>query len=90
MKKMLAILAIVVLAMQGAAWAEMVQGKVEAVSAVTKKIKIETDKGLSSVGFTAETKWPEGVTNPASLVGKKISIETNESGEATAVSLSAE
>ena len=82
----LAVLMMAFVAFQGISMAAVVEGVVKSADAAAKKLEIASDAGASWVAFSAATKWPAGVTDPANLVGKKVKITTNDAtSEATAV-----
>lgn len=77
---------LVLAAFQASAWAGAVQGTVASVDAAAQTLSISTVEGDSSVAYTAATTWPEGVTDPATLVGKSVEVTTDDAtGAATAV-----
>ena len=82
MKKVQMILAILVVAFvafQGAALAGSVSGTVKSVDAAGKKLELSAADGMaSSVSYSDTTKWPAGVTDPATLVGKKVTVATDD------------
>ena len=81
--------AVIVLALvaslTGAAFAESLEGTVKAVDSAQGKLEIVTEAGSSWVAYNAATQWPEGVTNPDSLIGEKVSVATDSTGSATSV-----
>ena len=81
----LAVLATAFLMAQGAAFAGTVEGTVKSVDSMAKTAVVTTEAGDSNVTFNADTEWPEGVTDPGTLVGKKVSVETD---DATSVATS--
>ena len=82
----LAVLLVACVAFQGAVLAGMVEGTVSSVDATAKSLLVATAAGDSSVTYSDMTTWPEGVTDPASLVGKTVKVSTDDAtGEATAV-----
>ena len=86
MKKIAMFLLVVFVAFQAAAFAGTVEGTVKSVDSAAMKLEVTTDAGSSSVSYSATTTWPEGVTDPASLVDKKVTITTDDtSGAATSV-----
>ena len=79
------LLMVAFVAFQGAifaAEASAVQGTVKSVDTAAKKIEVTTATGDSSVAYGDETKWPEGVTDPASLIGKEVKVSTDEATSA--------
>jgi hypothetical protein len=88
MRILMAVLAAVVLLGANVALAASISGTVVAVDGSMSELQVSTDQGTSYIAFSAETAWPEGVTDPASLAGKSVSITTDdESGKALAVAL---
>ena len=86
MKKVAMFLLVVFVAFQAAAFAGTVEGTVASVDAAASTLEVTTDAGSSSVAYSAATTWPAGVTDPASLVGKKVTVTTDDvSGAATSV-----
>lgn len=82
MKRMLASLAAAFVVFQGAAIAGMVGGAVQSVDPTTKSIVV----GETSVTYSDTTTWPEGVTDPESLVGENVTVTTDDAtSEATSV-----
>ena len=87
MKKMLAVMAVIFAISQTAALAATVQGTVKSVDTTAMKLEIKGSMDeSSSVEYDATTKWPVGVTDPSTLVGKNVSINTDDATKkATAV-----
>ncbi len=89
MKKMMMILAglmVSLVALSGVSMAAIVEGSVKSVDAAAKKLEISSEAGASWVAFSAATKWPAGVTDPANLVGKNVKVTTDDAtSEATSV-----
>ena len=82
----MAVLVAAFVAFQGAALAGTVEGTVNSVDIATKSMAVSSDAGSSSVTYADTTAWPAGVTDPASLVGKKVKVTTDDvSGQATSV-----
>ena len=91
MKKIQTVLAALILAafvFQGAALAGTVAGTVNSVDSAMKKLEISAADGTSSsVSYGDTTTWPAGVTDPSTLVGKKVSVTTDDAtGSASLVS----
>ena len=78
MKKIAIFLLVVFVAFQAAAFAGTIGGTVASVDTAAKTLALTTDSGSSSVSFTDTTIWPEGVTDPASLVGKDVTVTTDD------------
>lgn len=78
MKKVALFLLVVFVAFQAAAFAGTVAGTVASVDTTMKALNITTDAGSSSISYTDTTAWPEGVTDPASLVGKDVTVTTDD------------
>ena len=86
MKKVALFLLVVFVAFQAAAFAGTVEGTVASVDAAGMTLNVTTDAGSSSVSYSATTTWPAGVTDPASLVDKKVKVMTDDAtGAATSV-----
>jgi hypothetical protein len=86
MKKIASFLIVALVALQGAAFAGTVEGTVKAVDTAMKKLEVSSVTGSSSVSYDAATIWPAGVVDPISLVGKDVTVTTNDM-TATAVSV---
>lgn len=88
----LAVLVMLSLAFQGGAIAGSVEGTVKSVDGAAKKLEVSTAEGASSwISYGDTTEWPAGVTDPSDLVGKKVSISTDDvTEEATSVAEAAE
>ena len=84
--KKLSLMLIAVVALSGAAYAAEVKGTIASVNATASKLEVATENGASWVEYSAATTWPEGITDPASLKDKQVTITTDEAGKATAVS----
>ena len=79
MKKLAALLIVALVALQGVALAGTVEGTVKSVDATAMKLEVSTgDTETSWATYNADTKWPEGVTDPSTLVDKKVKITTDE------------
>ena len=63
---------------QGVAFAGVIEGMLKSVDTTMKKLEITTNAGSSRVAYTATTIWPTGVTDPASLVGRKVKVTTDD------------
>ena len=86
MKKIAMFLLVVFAAFQAAAFAGTVEGTVKSVDSAASTLEVTTETGSSSVAYSAATTWPEGVTDPASLVDKKVTVTTDDAtGAATSV-----
>lgn len=86
MKKAAMFLLVVFVAFQAAAFAGTISGTVAFVDSAASTLEITTDTGSSSVTYSASTTWPAEVTDPASLVGKKVTVTTDDvTGTATSV-----
>jgi len=86
MKKAAMFLLVVFAAFQAVTFAGTVSGTVASVDSAAKTLNVNTDAGSSSVSYTDTTTWPEGVTDPASLVGEEVTITTDDAiGSATSV-----
>ena len=82
----LAVLMLALVAFQSASMAAIVEGSITSVDAAAKKLEINAASGASWIAFSATTKWPAGVTDPANLVGKKVKITTDDAtSQATSV-----
>ena len=69
-------------AFQGAAFAAVVEGAVKSVDAEAKKIQI----GENWITYGDATSWPAGITDPSSLVGKNVTVNTDDAtSQATSV-----
>ena len=82
MKKM-HVIAVMLLAafvvFQVAAFAGTVEGEVKSVDSMAKKLEVGSADGTSSwVAYSDTTTWPAGVTDPSSLVGKKVKATTDD------------
>ena len=85
MKKIMSLFAIAML-LSPMAFAAMTEGTIASVDAAGKTLEIKTAEGSSSVMFGDATTWPEGVTDPSTLVGKSVKVETDDTTkEATSV-----
>jgi hypothetical protein len=78
MKKTALFLLVAFVAFQAAAFAGTVEGTVVSVDAAGFALALTTDAGPSSVSYSDTTTWPEGVTDPASLVDKQVKIATDD------------
>ncbi len=87
MKKIALFLLVVFAAFQAAAFAGTVAGTVASVDLAAQTLALTTDSGSSSVSFSDTTIWPEGITDPASLVGKNVTVTTD---DATGAAVSVE
>ncbi len=86
MKKLGIFLVVALVALQGVALAATVEGTVKSVDATAMKLEVSSGDEVSSVTYNAETKWPEGVTDPSTLVDKEVTISTDDvTGVATSV-----
>ena len=87
MKKLvLATLLVACVAFQGRALAGTIEGTVSSVDATASSLAVSTAEGDSNVSYSDTTTWPEGVADPAALVGKAVKVTTDDvTGEATAV-----
>jgi hypothetical protein len=82
MKKILMILVAAVALFQTAAFAAIVEGAVKSVDAEAKKIQI----GDNWITYGDTTTWPAGITDPSSLVGKNVTVNTDDAtSQATSV-----
>lgn len=89
MKKMAMVLVVLAAfaAFQGVAFAGTVSGTVKSVDATAKTLEVTTATGTSSVSYGDATTWPAGVTDPSTLVGKEVSVTTDDAtSKATSVS----
>lgn len=85
MKKIMVLLLVAFVAFQGAIFAaNAVEGTLKSVDTAAKKLEVTTVEGDSSVAYGDETKWPEGVTDPSTLIGKQIKVSTDEATSAAA------
>ena len=80
MKKVLMIVLVALVAFQVAAFAAEISGTVKSVDATAMKLEVSEEGKMEStwVAYTAETKWPEGVTDPATLVDKSVVVTTDD------------
>ncbi len=70
-------------------YAGSIEGTVTSVDANAKALAIAQAEGVATVSYTDTTTWPADVTDPSSLVGKKVIVNTDDAaGSATSVSLS--
>ncbi|HTL47558.1 MAG TPA: hypothetical protein VL688_05790 [Verrucomicrobiae bacterium] len=83
------VMLVAIASLQGVTFAASVEGTVQSVDAQQSKLEIATDAGSSWVAYSATTKWPAGVTDPASLVGEKVTVATDDAGAATSVDTAA-
>lgn len=78
MRKLL-VLVVLVLFGPGSVYAGSIEGVVKNVDAAAKKLEISHTPGSTTViGYQDSTKWPAGVTNPLTLLGKQIKVQTDE------------
>ena len=82
MKKALFAALFAVAFLQFSAIAAEVEGTVKSVTAAETKLELTTEAGDQVVTFSADTKWDEGVTDPATLVGKKVKVTSNDETKA--------
>ncbi len=71
-------LGVLALAFQSTALADTIRGTVKSVDTSGKKLEIDSEKGFSWVAYASSTKWPAGVTDPSTLVGKKVNINKDD------------
>ena len=64
--------------LQSAVFAEMVQGMLKSVDSGSKKLEIDAENGISKIAYTDSTKWPAGVNDPSTLVGKKVTVNNDD------------
>lgn len=77
-----AILALAMVLSASAAFAAKVEGTIQAVDGTAMKLEVANAAGeTSAVWYDAATSWPEGVTDPAGLIGKSVTITTDEASE---------
>ena len=91
MKKQLIVLTLVALcfAFQGIAWAGSVEGTLNSVDSTNQTLAVQSAEGVQEVGYGDTTVWPADVTDPASLVGKTVTISTDDAtGGAVSVQVS--
>ena len=82
----LALLVVALIAVQGAALAGTVSGTIKSVDSEAKSLVVATETGESTVSYGDTTKWPEGVTDPSTLVDSKVAVTTDDvTGAATDV-----
>ena len=79
MKKIAMIILTLFVAFQGAILAAEVVGTVDSVVTIASTVAIKAVDGTSSsVSYDALTTWPVGVTDPTTLVGKKVKVTTDD------------
>lgn len=78
MKKAFAFVALFALALQATAFAAVVQGTVKEVKAEEKALVLTTETEEKTVTYSEATMWDEGVTDPATLVGKPVAVTSND------------
>ncbi|OGW80072.1 MAG: hypothetical protein A3G33_03985 [Omnitrophica bacterium RIFCSPLOWO2_12_FULL_44_17] len=78
MKKITLLLIVALVILQGAAFAETLKGTVKAVDAVKKEMEIISLMGPSTIAYEDATTWPADVTDPATLVGRRVSVTTDD------------
>ncbi|PIQ85569.1 MAG: hypothetical protein COV74_08755 [Candidatus Omnitrophica bacterium CG11_big_fil_rev_8_21_14_0_20_45_26] len=71
-------LLLVLVALQTAAMAETIEGKVASVNAETSEIEVIANGDSYWVAYDSSTKWPEGVTKPDELVDSMVKIDADD------------
>ncbi|MFZ5801592.1 MAG: hypothetical protein ACOY3K_00565 [Candidatus Omnitrophota bacterium] len=81
MKKTLQVVVLLVVAvvmLSGVSYAATVEGAVVSVDAEAMALEVATVDGSVQVNYVDTTVWPEGVTDPTTLVGQNVVVEQDD------------
>jgi hypothetical protein len=82
-KLMIVACLVMLVCMQALAFAGSAEGSIKSVDAKLNKLELSSSAGTSSwIAYNAETKWPSGVTNPETLVGRQVKITSDDTTQA--------